>query len=47
MKIFVASDHAGFELKESVAEILKSMGHQVVNLGPYDNNRVVVKYSIK
>lgn len=29
MKIFVASDHAGFELKESVAEILKSMGHQV------------------
>ena len=40
MKIFVASDHAGFELKESVAEILKSMGHQVVNLGPYDNNRV-------
>ena len=40
MKIFVASDHAGFVLKESMEEILKSMGHQVVNLGPYDNNRV-------
>ena len=40
MKIFVASDHAGVELKESVAEVLKSMGHQVVNLGPDDNNRV-------
>ena len=30
MKIAIASDHAGFELKEKVAPLLESAGHEVV-----------------
>jgi ribose 5-phosphate isomerase B len=33
MKISVASDHAGFELKEAVKEHLTSLGHDVVDFG--------------
>lgn len=33
MKIAVASDHAGFALKTSVAEHLRRVGHDVVDLG--------------
>ena len=33
MKISVASDHAGFELKEAVKEHLTSAGHDVVDFG--------------
>jgi ribose 5-phosphate isomerase B len=32
-KIAIASDHAGFELKEKVKEHLKSLGYEVVDLG--------------
>lgn len=34
MKIFLASDHAGFELKEKIEEFLKSKGQDVVDVGP-------------
>jgi ribose 5-phosphate isomerase B len=34
VKILMASDHAGFELKELLAERAKESGHEVVDLGP-------------
>lgn len=33
MKIAVASDHAGFQLKNEIKEFLKSKGHEVVDFG--------------
>jgi ribose 5-phosphate isomerase B len=36
MKIAVASDHAGFELKNQIAELLKALGHDVRDLGAYN-----------
>lgn len=33
MKIFVAADHAGFEMKEKILEELVSQGYDTVNLG--------------
>ncbi|MDQ3676844.1 MAG: ribose 5-phosphate isomerase B [Actinomycetota bacterium] len=34
MRIAVASDHAGFDLKEHVKELLAADGHEVVDVGP-------------
>ena len=33
MKVAIASDHAGYELKEAVGPILRDAGHEVVDLG--------------
>ena len=33
MKIAIAADHGGFELKDSMVEYIKSLGNQVVDLG--------------
>jgi ribose 5-phosphate isomerase B len=33
MKIAIGSDHAGFELKEKVKEILQRFGHEVIDFG--------------
>lgn len=38
MKIAVASDHAGLELKQKVGAQLKSDGHDVLDLGAYDES---------
>lgn len=38
MKIYLASDHAGFELKKELIEYLKSIGHEAIDMGPYDFN---------
>lgn len=35
MKISIASDHGGFELKNKVADYLKQLGHTVVDYGTY------------
>jgi len=40
MQIAVASDHAGFLLKEKVAEYLGAMGHAVKDLGTCDTTPV-------
>lgn len=33
MKIAIAADHGGFELKDSMVEYIKSLGNEVMNLG--------------
>ena len=40
MRIAVASDHAGFEIKTDVAAALRAAGHDVQDLGTYDETPV-------
>jgi RpiB/LacA/LacB family sugar-phosphate isomerase len=40
MRIAVASDHAGFQIKTDVAESLKAAGHDIIDLGTYDETPV-------
>ncbi len=40
MKYFIGADHAGIEIKKYVKELFESKGHEVVDLGPFDTNRV-------
>lgn len=37
MKIGVASDHAGFELKEKMKQYLSESGHEIKDFGTYSN----------
>lgn len=34
MRVFFASDHAGFELKKTLVEFVKNLGFEAVDLGP-------------
>ena len=38
--VFIASDHAGFPAKDSVAQIINSLGFEVKDLGPSTDDRV-------
>jgi ribose 5-phosphate isomerase B len=40
MKFYIGTDHAGLELKNWTVELLKSKGHEVVDMGPYSKDRV-------
>ncbi len=40
MKIAVAADHAGFELKGQISKWLKELGHQVLDFGTFSNESV-------
>lgn len=35
MRVYIGSDHAGFELKNHLVEWLKSVGHDPVDCGPH------------
>ncbi|MGE4295028.1 MAG: ribose 5-phosphate isomerase B [Campylobacterales bacterium] len=39
-KFYIASDHAGFEMKQALIEYLKSKGCDVADMGPADASRV-------
>ena len=39
-KIFIASDHAGFNLKEEIKKILKKKNFSFKDLGPLNDNKV-------
>ena len=34
MKIYFAGDHAGFEMKQKLMEFVRSLGHEVEDMGP-------------
>ena len=34
-KILIASDHAGFALKEALIERVRALGHDVEDMGPF------------
>lgn len=40
MKIAIASDHAGYDLKETIKTYLEENGHEVVDKGPYNADSV-------
>jgi len=40
MKYFIASDHAGFRIKEFVKQIVKDAGYEIIDLGPNNDDRV-------
>jgi ribose 5-phosphate isomerase B len=40
MKIALGTDHAGFRLKEKVKELLNSLGHEVLDLGTFNETPV-------
>ncbi len=40
MKFYVATDHAGINLKNFTCTLLSAKGHEVIDLGPYDQERV-------
>jgi ribose 5-phosphate isomerase B len=39
MKVAIAADHGGFSLKNPVAAVLKAQGHDVLDLGAYNDER--------
>jgi len=40
MRIAIGCDHAGFPLKETVAAVVKTAGHEPLDLGTYNRDRV-------
>ena len=40
MKIFISSDHAGFNLKNEIINDLNKKKYKITNLGPYNDNSV-------
>ena len=40
MKYFIASDHAGINIKAFVKELFENRGHEVIDLGPDTKERV-------
>jgi ribose 5-phosphate isomerase B len=40
MRIAIGSDHAGFELKKVLLEELRTLGHEITDVGTYDTSPV-------
>ena len=40
MRVAIASDHAGFIQKAPIAEYIESLGHEVIDFGPENDDRV-------
>ena len=40
MKIVIGSDHAGFEHKKKISELIASLGHDIIDVGTGDENSV-------
>lgn len=40
MRLVIGSDHAGWSLKQTVIDHVKALGHEVVDVGSYDDNPV-------
>lgn len=40
MKFYIATDHAGIDLKDYTVGLLKEKGHEVIDLGPFSKDRV-------
>ncbi len=38
MKIVIGSDHAGFALKVAMGDLLRSLGHEVIDVGAFNEN---------
>lgn len=39
MKVYLAADHTGFELKNKIADILRSNGYEVEDCGPFEYDK--------
>ena len=40
MKIAIGNDHAAFEMKNIIKEYLEAQGHEMIDVGAYDEGRV-------
>src|ERR1700751_1294635 len=38
MKLVIGSDHAGFELKNAMGDVLRGLGHTVLDVGAFNTN---------
>jgi RpiB/LacA/LacB family sugar-phosphate isomerase len=38
MKIVIGSDHAGFQLKVAMGDLLRSLGHEILDVGAFNEN---------
>src|ERR1700674_3933088 len=38
MKIVIGSDHAGFQMKVAMGDLLRSLGHDVLDVGAFNEN---------
>ena len=38
MKVVIGSDHAGFQLKNAMSDVLRSMGNDVLDVGAFNEN---------
>lgn len=40
MRLAIACDHAGYPLKDEIADMVKALGHEVIDLGTHDTTPV-------
>jgi RpiB/LacA/LacB family sugar-phosphate isomerase len=38
MKVVIGSDHAGFKLKNAMGDLVRSLGHSVLDIGAFNEN---------